>query len=36
LFSKGKPVGKLSESDIIPTLIKEIKKIKKERFSENG
>ena len=36
LFSKGETVGKLAESDIIPTLIKEIKKIKKERHSENG
>ena len=31
LFSHGVTVGKISESDIIPTLIKEIKKIKNER-----
>ena len=33
LFSHGEPLGKISEADIIPTLIKEIKKIKEERFS---
>ncbi len=33
LFSHGQPLGKISENDIIPTLIKEIKKIKEERFS---
>ncbi len=33
LFAHGQPLGKISENDIIPTLIKEIKKIKEERFS---
>ena len=33
LFAHGDTIGKISENDIIPTLIKEIKKIKKERFS---
>ena len=34
LFKHGQTVGKISESDIIPTLIREIKKIKEERFSK--
>ena len=33
LFAHGNTIGKISEKDIIPTLIKEIKKIKEERFS---
>ena len=33
LFAHGDTIGKISENDIIPTLIKEIKKIKEERFS---
>ena len=32
LFKHGQTVGKITESDIIPTLIREIKKIKEERF----
>lgn len=31
LFAHGQPIGKISEQEIIPTLIKEIKKIKDER-----
>ena len=33
LFAHGQPLGKIKESEIIPTLIKEIKKIKEEKFS---
>jgi (E)-4-hydroxy-3-methylbut-2-enyl-diphosphate synthase len=33
LFAHGNTIGKIDEKDIIPTLIKEIKKIKEERFS---
>ena len=33
LFAHGNTIGKIAEKDIIPTLIKEIKKIKEERFS---
>ena len=33
LFAHGQAIGKISEQDIIPTLIKEIQKIKEERFS---
>ena len=36
MFKKGESIGKIKESEIIPALIEEIKKIKKERFSENG
>jgi len=32
LFKHGQTVGKITESEIIPTLIREIKKIKEERF----
>lgn len=32
LFKHGQTVGKIGEVDIIPTLIREIKKIKEERF----
>ena len=32
LFAHGKTIGKIHEEDIIPTLIKEIKKIKDERI----
>lgn len=33
LFAHGQPLGKIKESEIIPTLISEIKKIKEEKFS---
>ena len=33
LFAHGQPMGKIKENEIIPTLIKEIKKIKEEKFS---
>ena len=33
LFAHGQPLGKIKENEIIPTLIKEIKKIKEEKFS---
>ena len=33
LFAHGQPLGKIKESEIIPTLIKEIKKIKEDKFS---
>lgn len=33
LFAHGNTIGKISEKDIISTLIQEIKKIKEERFS---
>ena len=33
LFAHGQPLGKIKESEIIPTLIKAIKKIKEEKFS---
>ena len=33
LFKAGQSIGKISENNIIPTLIAEIKKIKKEKFS---
>ena len=33
LFAHGQPLGKIKESEIIPTLIREIKKIKEEKFS---
>ena len=33
LFAHGQPLGKIKESEIIPTLITEIKKIKEEKFS---
>ena len=32
LFARGQAVGKVKESEVIPVLIREIKKIKKERF----
>lgn len=32
LFKRGQAVGKIREAEIIPTLIREIKKIKEERF----
>jgi len=32
LFKQGQSIGKIKESDIIPTLISEIKKMKEERF----
>jgi len=34
LFKNGQTVGKIAESEIIPTLIHEIKKIKEERFGQ--
>lgn len=33
LFAHGESVGKIKESEIIPTLIREIKKIKEEKFT---
>ncbi len=33
LFAHGQTIGKIKEDEIIPTLIKEIKKIKEEKFS---
>ena len=36
VFAHGETVGKVSEAEIIPTLIREIKKIKNERNGQNG
>ncbi len=36
LFAHGQIMGKISEQDVIPTLIREIKRIKNERSINNG